>query len=410
MKKILLGLCFVWGQLQAQESFQEYVQEVNSLTFYGFTAGEDPKGRYLNAPIVDLHNSAQQLVLEFDDLQAQYAQYKVRIVHCETDWTRSRLLDMEFMKDINELFVEDFNVSRNTKVPYYHYRMVLPKPILSGNYVLQLYRESDLIAQKRFWVYEKRVHVQAQVVDANDPELWRTHQQLNVNLDLGEYRIGIPRKELKIFIRMNQDQWKEVDNAHLASSGRNTFTLQQFSNRYLFPGQNEFRFLDISTTFSRGQNVEEIIREKPDVIFTRVQGGRGKSTYAESYDNDGGFIVHHLDQGEADFSADYAQVHFRLNAAGLPDGKIPVLLGRLTQGQEWVMEYQPESGYLEHTAMLKNGIYDFMFGLKDSASGEIDRSFFEGDFQQTKNTYEVFVYHAVPGRRHSSLIGYQIRK
>lgn len=408
MKIGLFCLLLLWRPLHAQ--YEEYVNEVSSFTFYAFTAGEDAKGRYLNAPIVDLNHSAQQLVLEFDDLQAQYAQYKVRIVHCETDWTRSRLLDMEFMKDINELFVEDFNVSRNTKVPYYHYRLVLPKPSLSGNYILQLYRESDLVAQKKFWVYEKKVHVQAQVVGSNDPEYWKTHQQLNLSLDLGEYRVGIPRRELKIFIRMNQDLWKEVDNAHLASSGRNTFTLQQFSNQYLFPAQNEFRFLDISTTFSRGQNVEEIVRGRPDEIFTRVQASRARTNYAESYDNDGGFIIHHLDQGEADFSADYARVHFRLHASALPEGKIPVLLGRLTQGQEWEMEYRPESGYLEREMMLKNGIYDFMFGLKDGQTGEIDRSFFEGDFQQTKNTFEVFVYHAVPGRRHSSLIGYQIRK
>lgn len=410
MKRVLFCLLIFWGPVQGQDRYEEFVETVHSLTFYGFTAGEDPKNRYLNAPIVDLSNSAQQLVLEFDDLSAQYAQYKVRLIHCETDWTRSRLLDMEFMKDINELFVEDFNVSRNTKVPYYHYRTVIPKPSLSGNYVLQLFKESDLVAQKRFWVYEKRVHIQAQVVSSSDPEYWKSHQQLNVNLDLGDYRVGIPRRELKIFIRKNQDQWKEVDNAHLAASGRNTFTLQQFSNYYLFPAQNEFRFLDISTTFSRGQNVEEILRGRPDEIFTRVQGSRARTNYAESYDNDGGFIIHHLDQGEADFSADYTKVHFRLHASNLPDGKIPVLIGRLTQGREWVMEYQRESGYLEHNVMLKNGIYDFMFGLKDSETGEIDHSFFEGDYQQTKNTYEVFVYHAVPGRRYSSLIGYQIRK
>jgi hypothetical protein len=408
--KIRLSIFLLFCTLMAkgQGPFEEFVhsEHVKSLTLYAYSGTEKSETRYLIPPVAQLENTAQQIVLEFDDLRAQYVQYKVRIIHCDMDWSRSRLLDMEFMKDINETFVEDYHLSRNTKIPYYHYRLVVPKPILSGNYILQLYDESEVVAQRRFWIYENQVHAEAKVVESNDPNLWKTHQQLDLRIDLGNYRVGIPKRELFVLIRVNQDQWKKVNNDHLASSGRNSFSLQQFSNDYLFPGQNEYRFLDISNTFSRGMNVDEIIRGRPDVIITTVQQSRAHSNYVQSYDNDGGFLIRNIDNGDPDYTSDYVEVLFRLSPVHVKEGQVPVLLSRILP--ETPLEWNEESGYYELNTFLKNGFYDYAFGLRDTKG--LDRNALEGDFQQTRNTYEVFIYHAVPGKRNVSLVGYQLRK
>lgn len=415
IKAIVRGMVFLLllaGEIRAQEILEEFTltEDLKTVTLYAYTRGDKPHERYLNPPVADLRNTHQQIILEFDDLRARFSQYKVKILHGEADWSRSRLLDMEYLTEINEFFINDFNVSQNTKVPYYHYRFVVPKPLISGNFILQLFENDELIIQRRFWIYEQQVSIVASAQPARDPEFWKTHQQLDLKIDLANYRIGIPHRELKIFLRFNQNQWKEVKNTDMVNSGRNTFTLQQFHNDYLFPAGNEFRYLDISSNFSRGQNVKEVVRGRPDEVFVTPQLKRSGTNFVDAYDNDGGFIISNRDGGDADIGSDYMNVFFQLSVPDFPDHQQPVLYGKLTGWEYLPMEFDPESGLLQHSMKLKNGVYDFAFGLQNIETGEVDRNYYEGDFQQAGNTYEVFVYHAVPGKRHISLIGYQMTR
>ena len=57
---------------------------------------------------------AQNLVLEFDDLQAQRSNYYVKIIHCNYDWTKSTLQDLDFLTDYNEYPINDYDFSANT--------------------------------------------------------------------------------------------------------------------------------------------------------------------------------------------------------------------------------------------------------------------------------------------------------
>ncbi|MCD8540889.1 MAG: DUF5103 domain-containing protein, partial [Leadbetterella sp.] len=84
------------GVIRAQQPFEEFNQSesLKSLTLYAFSRGDKAELRYVNPPVASLENTAQQIVLEFDDLKARFSQYKVRIIHCEAGWTRSGLLDM----------------------------------------------------------------------------------------------------------------------------------------------------------------------------------------------------------------------------------------------------------------------------------------------------------------------------
>lgn len=416
MKHIIRGMALVLFLLPAESRAQEVLEELTetddlkTVTLYAYTRGDRPENRYLNPPVAHLQNTDQQIVLEFDDLRARFSQFKVRIMHCDTEWARSGLLDMEYLQGINEFFINDFHVSQNTKVPYYHYRFVVPKPTISGNFVLQLFENDGLVIQRKFLIYENLVNILASALPARDPEFWKTHQQLDLKIDLGNYRIGIPHRELKVFLRFNQNQWKEVENTDLVNSGRNAFTLRQFNNKYLFPAGNEFRYLDISSNFGRGQNVKEIIRGKPDDVFTTPQLKRAGTNFVDAYDNDGGYIISNRDGGDADLGSDYVNVFFRLAPATYPDGTEPVLYGKLTDWAYLPMDLDPGSGWLQHSLLLKNGVYDFAFGLRNAVTEEVDRNYFEGDFQQAGNTYEVFIYHAVPGKRHISLIGYQMTR
>jgi hypothetical protein len=52
------------------------------------------------------------LLLQFDDLRAERDTYYARIIHCNYDWSRSMLQDLEFLPEFNEFPVNNFRVFR----------------------------------------------------------------------------------------------------------------------------------------------------------------------------------------------------------------------------------------------------------------------------------------------------------
>lgn len=414
MKKSILIYIFLLlnYSVYSQRVYHDFIgsEDLKSVTFYSYDAQDNRLERILNPPVVNLYNPGQYLVLEFDDLKAGFSRYKARIISCDIDWEQSLLMDMEYLDTINEFYLDDFSVSQNTKVPYYHYRFVVPKPKLSGNYVLQVFEDERVVLEKRFWVYESLIDIVAEDRAAENPAFWKTHQQLNLGIELGEYRIGIPQREMHVTTRMNQHLWKVIDNKDLLPRGRNGFRLNNLGDKYLFPAGNEFRYLDISSTFRKGQNVFEIDLGSPDIIYTYTQGSRARLNYADSYDNNGGYIINNLEGGDIDFTSDYAEVLFELEAKGAGSINSPFILGKLTDWEPLFMDYDAENEVFYQNIMLKNGVYDYVFGRIDPATEEHDIAYYEGNFSQTKNTYEIFVYHIIPGSRHYKLAGYQMIK
>jgi hypothetical protein len=61
------------------------------------------------------------LLLEFDDLRNQRDNYNARIIHCNHDWTKSSLMDLDFMVDYNEVAINNYHFSVDTHIPYVHY-------------------------------------------------------------------------------------------------------------------------------------------------------------------------------------------------------------------------------------------------------------------------------------------------
>ena len=96
----------------------------------------------------------------FDDLRSDRDTYYARIIHCNYDWTKSDLQDLDYLSDYNEFPMNNSEFSVDTHIPYVHYWFLLPPVRLPGNYVIMVYRGSDkedIILTKRFMVYENLV-------------------------------------------------------------------------------------------------------------------------------------------------------------------------------------------------------------------------------------------------------------
>jgi hypothetical protein len=82
--------------------------------------------------------------------------------------------------------------------------------------------------------------------------------------------------------------------------------------------------------------------------------------------------------------------------------------GKLVDWKNTEMDFNPNTQLYEKTLTLKQGVYDFGFTLKSVVTEKIDDDIYEGNFSDTNNTYEVFIYHKPPGKRSELLIAYQV--
>jgi Domain of unknown function (DUF5103) len=386
---------------------------IKTILLYSYSPNDNYIERYNNPAVINRSIANSHLILEFDDLRAKYASFSARIIHCDYNWEKSNLAEMEYLEGFNEFFINNYDVSQNTKIPYYHYSFKLPKTKISGNFILQVFENQTggtPAFERKFRVFDQMIGIDGEIILAQDPQYWKTHQQLNMKLDLGNYNISFPQKELKIVIRQNQreDKLTEIKNNDLVNSGRNSFSLKYFDSDNLFKGGNEFRFVDLSSSFKKGQNIQEIKLGTPDEISVVTQNKRSNKGYLNAYDNDGGYIINNLENGEIDLNSDYLEVLFTLNAPYEESGNKPMITGKLVDWENAELDFNPYTQLYEKTLTLKQGIYDFGFTLKNVVTKKIDEDIYEGNFSDTNNTYEVFIYHKPPGKRSELLVAYQM--
>ncbi len=397
----MVYLCLFFAKnVIAQDILDEFNKDENlkTILFYSILENEPFENKYRNSPILSL-NSRQALVLEFDDLGASYRQFRVKIIHTDESWKPSKLKHLQYLKEFNEYFINDYKVSQGPKIPYYHYSFQVPKPKISGNFLIQVYEgydENNIILQKKFMVLEPKIGVQCGVTFPQSNVSWKTQQQLNIELLLGSYFINFPQKELVVKVVQNQTPSSErvLSNTNLVKIGPNKFAFKNFQDSLLYDGLNEYRFIDFSDAYRRGQNIAEIKIGEPNHVYSTLQKSRGKFNYTQSYDSDGNYVISTPNPQNPDLVADYFKVHFYSENKGT---QAPSVMGKFTDWQPVYMELNPNLGVFEATFDMKQGVYDYIIDGGEN---------FEGSFSDTNNTYEIFVYQKTPAKAYVELIGY----
>lgn len=410
---ILKFICFeVFSQMYEATEHKVYDDDIKTVQLYAFGNGAQMPG--LSSRVLNLNNN-DRMVLEFDDLKGSYRQFHVKIQHCNLDWSVSRLSDLEFLNDFNDFIINDYQISQNTKIPYFHYGFILPQLKISGNYTVLLYEDylSDSpLASLQFSVVNPKVSISANIQIAQDPALWQSHEQINFELNYGNYQVSNPRNDFQIFIRQNYrgETTKTNFKASSVNAGTRTLTYRFFKNENIFLGGNEFRYVDLRSNFNKGGNIAEIQQGYEDNVWLIPQQSRAELTYLEAVDLNGRFIVETLDGAEPSTNADYMHVHAAFKLKELTTRDRVCLLGGFNQfdcNNSGELFYNPEIGAYETTFLLKQGMYDFQFALVDQTD-KANFTVFEGDFSNTKNSYEIFVYHKPPGAKSEQLVGYTV--
>jgi hypothetical protein len=349
------------------------------------------------------------LMLQFDDINTQRENYNAKIIHCNFDWTKSQLLDLDFMDQYNEFPINNFEFSIDSHIPYVHYWINLPPVKLPGNYLLIVYRGSDkddLILSKRFMIYDTQIGFEGERNLIGAGAISSANQQLNFTINYKNVDIVNPYESVNVVIRQNQ-RWDNIVSDIQPSFVRETekqIEYRFFDEQKMFKGGSEFRFFDIRSLNNPGRNVDRVDRTvKPFEIYIEKDKSRSTEAYSQIRDYNGGFILDNYDYRSAAFS-NYAYVNFTLVSKPIP-GDVYVT-GGFTY---WNMEEENKMYYdsIKHEyqgrVILKQGWYDYQYVVK---SKQLPLFHFEGTHFETENTYEIFVYYRPFQPKADLLLGY----
>ena len=386
----------------------QYEAIVGNVNLYPLSNGQ---ANPLDNPVISLRENTQ-LLLDFDLLSDQFENLSAKIIHCNKDWSRSQLREMEYLDEINNYRITDFDYSLNTVQPYINYRLILPQPSISGNFILAVFRRAnpnDLLLTRRFSVYEPVASIEQIVRVSNNISKREIDQQLDFSISYGNLFVSIPTRDLSTVILQNHN-WRTAIRdipPTLIRANEGSIDYRHLDETTCFPGWNEFRWTDLRTLNVAGRNVARI-RNTGNEVFAQL--GLDKSRNQKGYslnfqDINGNYIIQNNDQLESSLNADYATARFTLETDQVV-GKVYVA-GRFN---DWkledknLMNYDQKNQAYYTDIFLKQGYYDYQYALTES---NLPDYHFEGSHFQTENDYEIFVYYRRPGNINDELVGYK---
>jgi len=418
---LLLAVLFIIPKTFAQVRTEDvrledyiYSENIKTVLLYPVTDRPDDPRRLIGPAVIPL-DGERPLMLEFDDLTADYRGFRAKLIHCNADWNKSVLNDIEFTYEYNDYPITEFKQSFSTKVPYYHYRFQIPRLKVSGNYVLVVYseRQRRVVLTRRFMVYENKVRIAAQARFSQGITEQRTDQQIDFSLDYKGYQVVAPQSDLKVVIRQNF-RWDKAKTNFKPTNVRpfdSVLEYQFFSLENTFPGGNEFRYFDSRTLLARGFGVYELERLSE---FTRLilspDKPRAYGAYIQMDDLNGQYIVDQRESGMGSDEADYTPVVFTLKMPEVDDGAAVYVNGGFNL---WLlndlnrMAYNADLQAYQAVILLKQGVVNYDYTVVQGSADKGDQARIEGDFAATENDYDILVYNRPPAARADKLVGYR---
>ncbi|MEL6924892.1 MAG: DUF5103 domain-containing protein [Bacteroidota bacterium] len=399
------------GVMTAEEAMKRnidfvYKENIRSVKFH-------LSGLFLSQPIIEL-NSDGLLSLSFDDLDGDVKDYVYTIEHFNADWTRSDLIDMEYIDGFNEEKITEYEYSFNTITNFTHYFLALPNDNMawtkSGNYLLKVYEdeeERELVITRRFMVVEPLFRVQADLVPAADVSKLKTHHELDFVVSHKGIKVQNARQDVKVAVLQN-GRWDNAVTGLKPLFLRDEKLIYDFQDKVVFPAGKEFRFADIRSVRYRMTGVEEIqdFDDGYDVYLYRDRD-RSYQAYISERDVNGGFVIENMNEEDNRLEADYANVIVSLKAHDPFEKHELYLIGALTDWQvkdAYQFKYNETDRSYDLDVKLKQGFYNYLYALVDKETGTVDTETLEGNWYETENIYTILIYFRPFGTRYDRLV------
>lgn len=373
------------------------------------------EGVDFSLPVIRL-GTDDKLILRFDDLVENTQRYNYTIIHCNYDWTQSELTPQEYIEGFESGYIENHSNSVNTIQRYLHYWQEFPSSMMrflvSGNYIVKVYADDNtdkVVMVRRFMVVEDGANIRANPIMSRSPQTQRTMQEVDVFVSpTSNISFADPNRFLKVVVLQNQRR----DNASLLKlrQYRANELEYSFDNANLFEAGNEFRNFDFTSLRTRSQTVSNFdYVDEQNVVILRPIINRKNIAYTTIGDLNGNYYVRSERANNFNLESDYAWVNFYLNTPVSLESDYYVW-GELSDwycNNQNKMTYNPT--YRAYTAKLylKQGFYNYMIMSSEKNNpSSFNLNEMEGNFSESNNSYNIFVYYRQPGYRYDSLIGY----
>lgn len=361
-------------------------------------------------PVISM---GQQLILRFDDLTNSSEVYRYTIKHYDRNWQDDNLFFSEIANGQMNAMLDEFQYSFNTLQPYTHYVLRFPnekiQPKISGNFELIVYKRSadQPIIKRRFSIVEDQVNLALNIsrfADAKTPNL---NQRVEVQAVAKAGDLTSNVNSMTLTLMQNNNPNMVISGQKPSATMGNKLLFQQLN--LIFPGNNEFYYFD-----------NKNMRMAADMVrATEVLDGVNQTylhpvwayplNYQYQPDVNGAWYYRRNDLGlerNAEREADYSWVHFSLDSE--PMNKELYILGGFNDFQpkkEFQMQYDEASQKYIAKIYLKQGFYNYILATKE-ANGSLNFGEINGNFWQTENLYQAFLYYRPFGRNYDGLIGY----
>lgn len=410
MKHFLLIISFTCLSLfaNAQLVYDNMVYDQNVKTVILTKAGVDD--RY---PIISL-NTSEQLELGFDVIGNKNEYFQYTVVHCDANWNPTPMNQNDYLQGVTFDNINDFRYSTNTYVKYIHYGLLLPNENMqlriAGNYLLKVYRnfdEEDLVLTRKFWVLNNSVKVTAKVQPSTLAQHRFTKQEVTFEVDYTGFNIVNPFNDVKVQIMQNGRLDNALSDIKPQFIQNNKLQYNDFEQA-LFKGSNEFRFFDFRGIRQLSPNVRTKTFDSVYHLILNTDESRGSNQYVQYIDNNGRRIIDNKDGRDSRYDGDYAWVNFYLSSFTPLQDKDVYVFGEFTDWKllpQYKLSYNKSRSRYDLEVPLKQGRYEYLYAVKDEATGKPDETYFEGSHANTENEYVILIYHKHLMYKYDELIG-----
>lgn len=359
-------------------------------------------------PVVQI---GEPVFLKFDDLLANEQDYYYKIVHCDYDWTPSKLLKSQYLSGIDNQRILDYENSYSTLQPYSNYKLTIPnnnvRLKVSGNYLLEVYNGSnELQFSRKFVVYKDLVKIGGEVKRSRDFSFINEKQVIQFNVNAGNFRLVNPKKEVKVAILQNY-HWPTALYNIAPQFTLGTQLVYKYDQETSFFGGNEYLNFDTKDLRAPSSAISHIEVDELYEHYLFSDRFRISRPYTYYPDINGDFVIRTLQGTDASREAEYTNVHFSLpysDAIGLDEVYIYGKHNNYALTNENRMVYNETNGMMEGTVKLKQGFYNYKYVI-EREDEQVDLNTISGNFHFTENTYLILVYYRNFGDLYDSIIG-----